>query len=112
MIRGFLPILQNYYPEVVGRIIIVEYPFIIWGLWKMIKPLLDVNTQNKVQFIGPEELSEHFTPAAIPTEIGGEWDMPEAEVDLWAEGFDYKQWRVRDFEQILDNGVYKRLDGK
>jgi hypothetical protein len=56
MVRAFLPILQNYYPEVVGRILLVEYPFIIWGLWKIIRPLMDVNTQNKVQFIKPEGL--------------------------------------------------------
>ena len=43
------------------------------------KPLLDVNTQNKVQFIGPEELSEHFNVDSIPREIGGEWDAPGEE---------------------------------
>lgn len=74
MIRAFLPILQNCYPEVVGRIIIVEYPFIIWGLWKIVKPLLDVRTQNKIQFISADELSDHFNEESIPEEIGGTWE--------------------------------------
>ena len=108
MLRGFLPILQNYYPEVVGRIILVEYPFIIWGLWKIVRPLLDQRTQDKISFITKEELDEHFTPDTIPTEIGGNWEMPDAQVDLWEEGFDFRQWKMRPDEVIEDDGVYRR----
>ena len=107
MLRGFLPILQNCYPEMVGRIILVEYPFIIWGLWKIVKSLLDVRTQNKVQFIGPAELADHFTPETIPTEIGGLWEMPDAEVDLWEDGFDFTAWKQRPEEVIEEYGVYR-----
>lgn len=107
MIRAFLPILQNYYPEVLGRVLLVEYPWFVSGIWKVVKPLLDANTQNKVQFMKPEELSDHFDAAAIPKEIGGEFDAQEPEVDLWDPTFDVAEWRARPWEVIEEDGVYK-----
>ncbi len=106
IVRAFLPVLQDYYPEVVGRIILVEYPMFIWGLWKIVRPLLDQNTQNKVQFIGPDELSEHFDRSTIPTEIGGDWEAPEPEVDLWDPQFDVHAYKKRPDEVIEEDGVY------
>jgi hypothetical protein len=107
MVRAFLPILQGYYPEVVGRILLVEYPFVVYGLWKVIRPWLDPNTQNKVQFIKAEELSDHFDPNAVPAEIGGLWEAPEPEVDLWDPDFDPAAWKIRPWETVEDNGVYR-----
>lgn len=109
ILRAFLPVLQNYYPEVVGRIIVVEYPFIVWGIWKIIRPLLDVNTQNKVQFIGPDELADHFNPNTIPREIGGLWDQPEPDVDMWDSGFDPRNWHKKPNEDIQEDGKLQIL---
>ena len=61
---------------------------LIWGVWRAVRFMLDENTQNKVQFINSEELSEHFDAATLPREIGGEWDSPEPLIDLWDPEFD------------------------
>ena len=42
---------------------------------------------------------------AIPTEIGGAWDAPEAEVDGFEDGFDPASWRAKPEEDIREDGV-------
>ncbi len=62
--------------------------------------MLDENTQNKVQFIGASELPEHFDASVLPREIGGDWDAPEPQVDLWDPNFDVKSYHADPNEVI------------
>jgi hypothetical protein len=52
-------------------------------------------------------LEEHFDPESIPKEIGGLWEAPEPEVDLWDDDFDVSSWKKRSWEVIQEGGVYK-----
>jgi hypothetical protein len=70
--REAIAILQNYYPERLGRVLLVAPPFIFRAIWAIIKPLLQEATRNKILFLGSnEELKQYIDPDAIPEHYGG-----------------------------------------
>jgi hypothetical protein len=49
-IRGYLgalTILQDYYPERLGKLFIVHAPYMFMKVWKIIYPFIDDNTKYK-----------------------------------------------------------------
>lgn len=73
-------LLQNYHPERLGQLLVVNAPMMFKGLWSVISPWLEARTKRKIQV-----LSAGSTPASlcalIPREnlirqLGGEskWD--------------------------------------
>lgn len=63
--------LQNYYPESLGKILVLNATWIVNSAWKLIKPWLDPVTAAKVNFIRPEELTQYIDPNKLPLEYGG-----------------------------------------
>ncbi|MCJ1275057.1 hypothetical protein MMC21_002857 [Puttea exsequens] len=60
-------ILQNHYPERLGRACIQDTPWLIWGFFKMINPFIDPLTREKMKFdadlrqvVPPEQLLKKF----------------------------------------------------
>jgi len=47
-------ILQNYYPERLGRVFVVNTPFVFSAAWTMVKPLLDERTRIKIHILGKD----------------------------------------------------------
>ena len=43
---------QDYYPEILGKMFIVNAPFLFSGFWAVVKPLLDEKTKNKITIVG------------------------------------------------------------
>ena len=73
-------LLQNYYPERVGDVYIVNYPFIMWGIWKIVSPWVDDKTRNKFHFCASdEELLTIADASVLPDFLGGTMadHMPE-----------------------------------
>lgn len=65
---------QENYPELLGRMFIVNAPLLFSGVWTMVKPLIDEKTRNKISIIGSKfqkQLFEVADPANIPTFLGG-----------------------------------------
>jgi hypothetical protein len=55
---------QNYYPERLGKALMINVPFIFLKVWKtMIYPFIDANTRDKVM------MSCHCMPRAIDPSI-------------------------------------------
>lgn len=50
----FLPNLvvtwQDYYPERLGKLLLLHVPYIFMSVWKVIYPFIDNNTKKKVRF--------------------------------------------------------------
>ncbi|KAM3507853.1 hypothetical protein MY11210_006990 [Beauveria gryllotalpidicola] len=58
--REVLHILQNHYPERLGKALIVNVPWIVWGFFKIITPFIDPVTREKLKF---NEDMKQYVPA-------------------------------------------------
>ncbi|KAJ9269441.1 hypothetical protein DTO212C5_4504 [Paecilomyces variotii] len=65
-----ISILQNHYPERLGRALVTNVPFMIWGFFKVISPFLDPVTREKLKF--NEDLRRHVPPTQLLKSVGGE----------------------------------------
>ncbi|KAK2804286.1 hypothetical protein FQN51_002377 [Onygenales sp. PD_10] len=68
--RQTLSILQNHYPERLGRALVTNMPFMILGFFKLITPFIDPLTREKLKF--NEDLCQHVPPAQLLKSLGGE----------------------------------------
>ncbi|KAL4584672.1 hypothetical protein LXL04_009279 [Taraxacum kok-saghyz] len=58
-IRGYLAalsILQDYYPERLGKLFIVHVPYVFMTVWKMVYPFIDEITKKKIVFVEKKQL--------------------------------------------------------
>ncbi|KAG6026180.1 hypothetical protein E4U40_002287 [Claviceps sp. LM458 group G5] len=58
--REVLHILQSHYPERLGKALIINVPWIVWGFFKIIKPFMHPVTREKLKF---NEDMKQFVPA-------------------------------------------------
>ena len=73
---------QDNYPEVMGKMFIVNSPFLFTGAWAVISPFIDAKTRKKISIVGAKyqkELLTHIDPENLPVEYGGECTCPEFE---------------------------------
>ena len=67
-------ILQAYYPERLGDIYLTNYPFIMWGIWKVVSLWVDEKTRTKFHFVDNlDDLFEIADPSIIPDFLGGDF---------------------------------------
>jgi len=64
-----LNILQNHYPERLGRALVTNVPFYIWGFFKLITPFIDPMTREKIKF--NEDSGLHVPREQLLKESGG-----------------------------------------
>lgn len=60
-IRGaiaVLEILQDYYPERLGKVYLIHRPYIFWAAWKIVSPFIDQVTREKIVFVEDKHLNE------------------------------------------------------
>ncbi|EYU24533.1 hypothetical protein ABFS82_04G116000 [Erythranthe guttata] len=77
-VRGYtaiLSILQEYYPERLGKVFMIHVPYIFMTVWKIIYPFIDKNTKKKFVFIESkklrEALLEEINESQLPDIYGG-----------------------------------------
>ncbi|XP_074317139.1 uncharacterized protein LOC141653314 [Silene latifolia] len=77
-IRGFLgafSILQDCYPERLGKLFLVNAPKAFMLMWKMIYPFIDNNTKTKIEFVDSKQLKstllEIMEESQLPDVYGG-----------------------------------------
>lgn len=77
-IRGYLAsldILQNYYPERLGKVFLIHVPSLFMKAWKIIYPFIDKNTRNKFIFVEDKNLKasllEDIDEDQLPEIYGG-----------------------------------------
>ncbi|KAH7113786.1 CRAL-TRIO domain-containing protein [Dendryphion nanum] len=68
--RAVLSILQNHYPERLGRALITHLPWYVSAFLKMISPFIDPVTKTKIRYNEP--LDDHIPPAQLMANAGGD----------------------------------------
>ncbi|KAN0120765.1 CRAL-TRIO domain containing protein, partial [Russula decolorans] len=75
--RRFFHVSQNYYPETMGQLIIMNAPTSFTTIWSMIKPWLAPRTLDKISILGANQPDQHATlldlvsPENLPVALGG-----------------------------------------
>jgi len=76
--RGFVQLAskigQDYYPEIMGQMFIVNAPMLFTGVWAVIKGFLDEKTRNKIKILGggfKKDLLEVIEAENLPDFLGG-----------------------------------------
>lgn len=70
---------QEYFPEIVFKTIIINAPFLFSGFFNLIKPLMNARTQANLQICGSKymkDLEALIAPENIPKELGGKCNDP------------------------------------
>ena len=65
---------QDYYPEFLGKMIVVNAPWIFAGVYKLIKGMIDEKTRNKIVILGSDykqQLLEFVDEDQLPDFLGG-----------------------------------------
>ena len=71
-VKFLIHLLDNYYPDSLGLILILNFPWVLDKCWTVIKSWLNPTVQKKVQFIhSVDELSEFIDPAGLPKRLHG-----------------------------------------
>lgn len=77
-VKAFLKIAmdigQDYYPEILGNMYIINTGMLFAGLWALVKPWIDPKTQQKISLIsgsGKKELALVAAPESLPEFLGG-----------------------------------------
>ncbi|RFU30093.1 hypothetical protein B7463_g6258, partial [Scytalidium lignicola] len=71
--REVLHILQTHYPERMGRALIINVPWVVWGFFKLITPFIDPITKEKLHF--NEDMRKHVPPQQLWTEFLGDLEF-------------------------------------
>lgn len=66
-----LKCLEAYYPEILGQALLVSAPWMFWGFWRLLSPLLDPVVAAKIKFIKKDQLGEYIDEDQLPVEFGG-----------------------------------------
>ncbi|CAH9142723.1 unnamed protein product [Cuscuta epithymum] len=81
-IRGYLAalsILQDFYPERLGKLFIVHVPYLFWTLYKVVHPFIDANTKKKIVFVENKRLTstllEDIEESQLPEIYGGKQSL-------------------------------------
>jgi len=78
-IKAASPISQNYYPERLGKLYVINAPWGFSGAFSMIKSFLDPITVEKIHVLGydyQKELLKHIDAENLPAEVGGKCNCP------------------------------------
>ncbi|GIC89185.1 CRAL/TRIO domain protein [Aspergillus udagawae] len=116
-----LNILQNHYPERLGRALVINVPFVIWGFFKLITPFIDPLTREKLKF--NEDLRQHVPAGHLMKSVGGDVEFRYDHSIYWPalnqladkRRNEYRQrWiqggkRIGEFEHYLKTGTSPSL---
>ncbi|XP_062110827.1 uncharacterized protein LOC133822492 isoform X2 [Humulus lupulus] len=85
-IRGYLAalsILQDCYPERLGKLLLVHVPYFFVTAWKMIHPFIDKNTKKKIVFVDNKKIKatllNHIDEEQLPEIYGGKLSLVPAQ---------------------------------
>lgn len=79
LMMATMKVMQAHYPERTDRLFIVNAPRWFTTFWRVISPMVDPNTKQKIRILGDnfhEELFKYVAPENVPGEFGGNDPTP------------------------------------
>lgn len=70
LIKEITGVSQNYYPELLGQMVIINAPTYFTMVWNFVKPLLNEKTVSKIAF-GRDKLYDFAAKEQLPEFLGG-----------------------------------------
>ena len=70
---------SDYYPEIMGNLLIVNAPMTFTAIWAVVKGFLDEKTRGKIKILGSNflpTLEQYWDRNNIPTFMGGNCECP------------------------------------
>ncbi|CAM0884481.1 unnamed protein product [Alopecurus aequalis] len=64
-----IEIMQNYYPERLGKALMIHVPYLFMKAWKLVQPFIDANTKGKFSFIDDKKLEETLRQELDETQL-------------------------------------------
>lgn len=74
LVREVSKIGQNYYPELLGKMFIINAPMLFTAIWTVVKQMLDEVTVKKIEILGSNyknQLLKSIDEGNIPDFLGG-----------------------------------------
>jgi len=79
MYKHIVRVDEDYYPELVKRVIVVRAPWIFSKIWFIVQHFFDEGTRNKIQIAGKQNpadaISPYIDPSWIPKALGGKFNL-------------------------------------
>ncbi|XP_009803039.1 uncharacterized protein LOC107821881 [Nicotiana tabacum] len=76
---GALSILQDCYPERLGKLFVVHVPYLFWAMWKIVYPFIDNKTKKKITFVEDKRLMttllQDIDESQLPEIYGGKMPL-------------------------------------
>ena len=89
MVKYVAKLAQDYYPEVLGKLYVVNAPVLVSGIWSVIKGWIDEKTRSKINILGSnfhKQIFEFCDHDQIPTFLGGTLENElDDEIGPWSE---------------------------
>ncbi|KAJ3100879.1 cytosolic factor, phosphatidylinositol/phosphatidylcholine transfer protein [Phlyctochytrium planicorne] len=121
LVKQVSGIAQNYYPEMLGKMFIINAPYLFQGVFAVVKPLLDEVTVNKIYILGSgykEKLLEFIDADCLPESLGGTCNCPggceSSDIGPWNDGSvpGYPKKEYERFEIQYGSGDFERYSKK
>uniref|UniRef100_A0A069DUJ2 SEC14 family domain containing protein n=1 Tax=Clytia hemisphaerica TaxID=252671 RepID=A0A069DUJ2_9CNID len=68
-VKNFLNMLRYYYPERIAQAFIINYPWVFWGCWAIIKHWMNDVTQSKFIFAAYDQLNDFMDLEEMPLKV-------------------------------------------
>ena len=101
LVNYSIKLFQEFYPETVAKVFVINTPMMFSGFWTVIKPLFTTRTQVTVSVSSSsnaEELKKFIAPELLPVDLGGICQDPLDNLDRGVYLFEaqlscyYKKW--------------------
>ncbi|KAI0346271.1 CRAL/TRIO domain-containing protein [Trametopsis cervina] len=117
--RSVLNILQTHYPERLGRALIINVPWVLNAFYKLITPLIDPVTRDKMRF-NPDAVADGlFTADSLWKEFGGSIEFNYKHEAYWTHFVEtstaqrkkwQEKWRVLGGKPGIKEWDYKQAE--
>lgn len=85
VVRDGMQLLQDYYPDRLGRVFLVNYPSTMRAAYAALAPVIDAGAREKTVWVGEdpaETLAKYIPTNSLPVFLGGKLDVEFPGVDL------------------------------